>query len=124
MRVDGYDEIRRAIRKAADEGMKKALVAANKDIARTVVDRAVPKIPVRTGALRASTRGLGNLSGAVGKSGGARVLYAAAIHWGRKAGGTIPARPYLYDAARSIERDVEDRYLAEIDRILEPIRAR
>ena len=121
LKVEGIDELRRAIRKASDEGMKKALVAANKDLAKAIIDKALLKAPVRTGALKESVRGLGNASGAVGKAGGAKVPYAAAIHWGRKSRGLVRGRPFLHDAAKAIERDVEDAYLAEIDRILRTI---
>lgn len=121
LRVEGIDELRRAIRKAEDDGLKRALVAANKDLARAVIEKALPRVPVRTGTLKRSVRGLGNASGAVGKAGGAAVPYAAAIHWGRKNGGVVKARPFLHDAAKDIERDVEDAYLDEIDRILRTI---
>lgn len=118
LRVEGIDELRRAIRRANDDGLKRALVAANKDLAQAIIDRALPKVPVRTGALRSSVRGLGNASGAIGKAGGAKVPYAAAIHWRR---GLVRGRPFLHDAAKAVERDVEDAYLTEIDRILRSI---
>lgn len=113
--VDGLDELRRDLRKIKDEGLNDAMKKANKTLADEVVAKADP--PVRTGRLRASVRGLGNLAGAVGKAGSAAVPYAAAVHWG--AGG----RPFLTDAAKKVETTAADRYLDEIDRILEAVRA-
>lgn len=119
--VEGLNELRRDLRRIADQGLKDQMVVANKDLAAEVINRALPHVPVLTGALRASVRGLGNLSGAVGKAGSARVRYAAAIHWGK---GSSPGRLFLTNAAASVERDVVDRYMTEVDRLLDQVRAR
>jgi HK97 gp10 family phage protein len=104
-----YRQLRRELRRA-DAGLKSELAAANKELAASIVDKALPQVPVRSGRLRASVRGLGNQAGAVGKAGGARVPYAAAIHWGRKQGGFIPARPFLRNAAKQVETQVVQVY--------------
>lgn len=122
--VDGLDELRRELRRIADKGLNDALKAANKEIADEVIARALPRVPVRTGRLRASVRGSGTLAGAVGKAGSARVPYAAAIHWGRKKGGVIEGRPFLTDAAHEVEQHASDTYLAEIDRLLDTVQTR
>ena len=118
IRVEGLNELRRDLRRIKDQGLNDALKAANKEIADEVISRALPNVPVRTGRLRRSVRGLGNLTGAVGKAGGASVPYAAAVHW-RKGG-----RPFLYDAAKTVEQDIEDRYMNRIDRLFDAVRAR
>lgn len=137
IRVEGLTELRRGLRHVKDDGLDKALKDANKWIADTIVRKALPKVPVRSGRLRTSVRGLGSASGAVGKAGGSRVPYAAAIHWGRSRGsvnfkhgrfsggqGDIQGRPFLQDAARSLEDEAADRYADEIDDLLNKVRAR
>jgi phage gpG-like protein len=116
--VDGVDQLRRTLRKLGDDDLKKALKEANKRIADEIIDRALPKVPVRSGRLRQSVRGLGNLAGAVGKAGSAKVPYAAAIHWGRKKGGEIEATPFLWKAAKDMESVVADRYQDEVNEII------
>lgn len=122
--VVGLDDLRRALRQVKDKGLNDALKKANKTVADEVIAKALPKVPVRLGRLRASVRGSGTLAGAIGKAGSAAVPYAAAIHWGRKQGGFIQARPFLQDAAKQVEQDVADRYMDELDRILDALRHR
>lgn len=105
-----YRELQRELRRIGDQGLKQELAAANKEIAKAIVDKATPNVPVLSGRLQRSVRGLGNQSGAVGKAGNASVPYAAAIHWGRKRGGVIVGRPFLKDAADAVERGVVDTY--------------
>jgi hypothetical protein len=124
VQVEGLNELRREIRRIADADLKTELVEANKQLAAEVIRRAMPNVPVLTGRLAGSVRGLGNFSGAVGKAGGARVPYAATIHWGRIQRGAVRGRPFLRDAAAALEADIEDRYLSHIDRLLDRVRAR
>jgi hypothetical protein len=124
LRVEGLNELRRDLRRIKNQGLNQSMKDANKEIADEVIRRALPNVPVRTGRLKASVRGLGSLSGAVGKAGNVRVPYAAVIHWGRRRGGQVAARPFLKDAADSIEPDVADRYLLHVDRIFDAVRTR
>lgn len=80
--VEGLDEVRRKLRQLKDDAATQMLRDANKRIAEEMVDEAKSSVPVRTGRLLASLRALGPVSGARGKAGGARVPYAAAVHWG------------------------------------------
>lgn len=121
--VEGLREIRRDMRRIADAELNQELRDANKDIAQRIVAKALPNVPVRTGALKASVRALGNLGGAVGKAGGARVRYAAAIHWGWPSRG-MPARPFLKNAADNIEGSVVDDYERRILRLFDKVNAR
>lgn len=120
----GLDELVRDLRKIADKDLKDEMKAANKQIADQVIRLALPRVPVRSGRLKASVRGSGTLAGAIGRAGSARVPYAAAIHWGRKRGGVIQGRPFLWDAAKSVERDVADDYLKAIERVLAQVNSR
>lgn len=133
-RVEGLKELRRELRQIRDKELDKQLKKANESIAKEIVAKALPNVPVRSGRLRASVKGVGRVSGAVGKAGSpSRVPYAATIHWGRKRGNVwggrmgnnpVKGRPFLTDAAASIEQDVADRYMDEIDRVLDAVRAR
>lgn len=80
--VEGLDEVRRNLRKLGDASAREMLLDANKKLAEELVNEAKPDVPVRTGRLLASLRALGPVTGARGKAGGARVPYAAAVHWG------------------------------------------
>ncbi len=118
------DELRRQLRKIADSDLSDEMVAANKELAKAIVDDALPNVPVLTGRLKRSVRGLGNKGGAVGKAGSAVVPYAAAIHWGRKNGGLIQSRPFLRDAAKNVEKDVADRYWKRVEKVFDAVNAR
>lgn len=105
-----YRELQSELRKIGDVGLKRELAEANKEIADHIVSKALPRVPVRSGRLKASVRGLGNQSGTVGKAGSTSVPYAAAIHWGRKRGGVIQGRRFLQDAANEVDRSVAETY--------------
>lgn len=77
--VHGLKELRRALKAAEDAAGVALLKAAHKASAEAVVARALPNVPVRTGALRASVRALGSQTKGTAKAGGARVPYAAPI---------------------------------------------
>ena len=120
--MEGLKELRRDMRRIANSDLNQELRDANKEIAERIVGRALPNVPVRTGRLKATVRALGNLGGAVGKAGGAAVPYAAVIHWGSPKRG-IARRPFLRDAADSVESGVVDDYERRINRLLEKVSA-
>ena len=122
--VTGLREVQRAIRLVGDTELKGALRDANRGLAQQVVRKALPKVPVKTGRLRKSVRALASQNSAVVKAGTAAVPYAAAQHWGvgprpgRRGPHNIKARPFLRDAARTVEQKAADEYLDQIHRIL------
>jgi phage gpG-like protein len=122
VQIDGLRELRSAVRKAQDVEIKAAVKDANVTLAKRVVAKALPNVPVRTGRLRASVRALGNQSGALGKAGGASVPYAAAIHWGWRARHIRP-RPFLTDAADSLEQAAVDEYADALETIVRHLSA-
>ena len=105
------------MRHLQDKAYDDELKALHREIADEVIDRAMPNVPVRSGALRRSLRGSGTKAAAVGRVGSKRVPYAAAIHWGWKAHNIRP-RPFLQNAAAEIERDITERYDARIADLL------
>jgi phage gpG-like protein len=121
IQVEGLRELQRALRQAADTELPKELRQVNKQVAERVVSAALTRVPRRTGRLAASIKPVGsNLSASV-KAGGARVPYAAAIHWGWRKRNIAP-RPFLVDAADAVARDVADAYVKALDRLLDRIR--
>lgn len=130
VQVEGLDELRRAVRAAGLVGVPKALAAANRDAAELIAIRAAPLAPVQTGAMRASVRALGSQRYGRVRAGSARVPYAAAIHWGRKRGNVgrpprnrrslnvIRARPFIYDTAQRMRREVAYQYERSINRLV------
>lgn len=114
--------LRAALREIGDAGLKKELSAANKSAAEVVADRALPSVPVRTGRLRQSVKALATQTSGSVKAGSAAVPYAAAIHFGRKTGGFIKARPFLWNAAEDAREQATGEYAQAIDRLLDKIR--
>jgi uncharacterized protein involved in cysteine biosynthesis len=117
------DKLRRELRRVKDVELEAELKALHLDIAREIVELAEPLVPVLTGALLDDVRASGNVTGALGRVGGKSVPYAPPIHWGWKAR-SIPATPFLQDAAAQIEESgsgIVDRYDAAVARMLERV---
>jgi HK97 gp10 family phage protein len=124
VRIEGLKEVRKQLRDFDDKVGKDMLKAAHKQLADRVVELAGPRVPVKTGALAASVRGLGSVSAATGKAGGAAVPYAAAVHWGtgprpgQRGPHNIKRRPFLLDALKRLEPDVADEYAEQLRRLI------
>jgi HK97 gp10 family phage protein len=124
VRIEGLREVRKQLRDFDDKVGRDMLRDAHKQLADRVVELAGPRVPVKTGALAASVRGLGSVSAATGKAGGVSVPYAAAIHWGTGARPglrgphNIKARPFLIDALDRLEPDAADEYANQLERLI------
>jgi len=107
LRVENLREVQRELRRLGNEDARQAIRKAGKDAAEMVVSKARPEVPTRTGALAASVRATASVTSAAAKAGGARVPYAAAVHWGtgprpgRRGPHNIARRPFLLDAAEN-----------------------
>lgn len=135
VKVEGADELRRAIRETGDKDLAKSLRAANKTAAEIVAEAAIPHVPVgATGGLQRSIKAIASqTSGKVKAGSPARVPYAAAIHWGEGTGNinhttgatlgrperNIQGRPFLWEAADRMLRQVIETYEGEIDELLD-----
>lgn len=126
VRVEGLDELRRAVKQVGDKDLARALQKANKAVAERVVRAAMPHVPVgKTGDLRKSVKALAGQRDARARAG---VPYAAAIHWGtgprpgKRGPHNIRRRPFLYDAAERELREIEETYLEEVDRVMDAVR--
>lgn len=136
--VEGLREVRKELRDFDDRVGKEALKSAHKTLADRVVRKALPRVPVRTGRLKASVRGLGSVTAARGKAGSAAVPYAAAIHWGEGMGNinastgatfgrparNIRGRPFLWDAIDSLEHEAVEEYAHQLDQLINRMRGR
>lgn len=124
VRVEGLREVRRQLRDFEDKVGTDMLRDAHKTLAGRVVALAVPRVPVKTGALAASVRGLGSVTAATGKAGGAKVPHAAAIHFGVGPRPGLPgphnikARPFLFDALNQLGPDAADEYAQRLTRLI------
>ena len=115
IKIEGLAELRRDLRRLGDADLKAALREANRSVAKRVVDKALPNVPVRTGRLRASVRALASQGDAKVKAGAAAVPYAAAIEYGR---GRRKGLMFLHRAADEIAgSDAGTEYLEQIERI-------
>lgn len=137
IRVDGLDQLRKQLRQVKDKELDAEMKQIHLDLAREVVARALPDVPVRTGALKASVRAAGTVRDAVGRAGKASVPYAGAVHWGHgaknlaviahgkqrrhKGRKASVANPFLRNAAVALERDITDRYEAQVSKMLNKI---
>lgn len=146
IKVEGANELRRALRGVRVEGLGKQLGPINKSAAQIVAQDALPHVPVgATGRLKASVRALGSQKAGRVRAGSAKVDYAAAIHWGRKRGwvwggrekfsafgmstmrarrghmgpNVITGRPFLWDAAQRRREAVVDEYRAGITKLID-----
>lgn len=118
--VDGLDDLRRNLRRVKDKELDDEMKAIHAELAREVVAKAQPNVPVKSGALKASLRSAGTVRDAIGRVGKASVPYAAPIHWGWPKRG-ITGRPFLTDAAQSVERDITERYDQQVADMLEKV---
>lgn len=125
VKVDGLPELSRAIRALKDKGIDTAMKEdVYRPAAEEIVKAALPNVPSRSGRLKGSVRALASARSGRAVAGGARVLYAGAIHWGRRRGNVgsppgnrigvnpIAGRPFLWNAAQQ-RRDVIERTAAE-----------
>lgn len=93
------------------------LKTLNNKIAQMVLDRASATVPRRSGKLAGSGRANRAQAKAIVTY---RVPYALPIHWGWPRH-NIEARPWLRDAARALEPQIEQLYMAEIQKVLDGI---
>lgn len=127
IQVENLKEVSAAIRRLGDADLRQQLKAANKNISQSIVDAALPDVPVRTGKLRASVKAQATTTSAYGKAGTpARVPYAAAIHWGvgaRPGRGphNIKGRPFLSDAAKKVEGRAIKEYEDQIRKLIKQV---
>lgn len=116
IKVEGIKELNRQLRQVKNRGYDDELKAIHKGIAEEVNRVAVRRVPVQTGALRRSIRASGTKAAAVGRAGKKSVPYAPKIHWG---GRGVRARPFLREAAETVERDIVGRYDRAIAALLD-----
>lgn len=128
--IEGLKELRRDIRELGDKELGRGLKVANKGGAQLVVAAALPNVPVgRTAALKRTVRALASQATGRAVAGGARVPYAAAVHWGTgpregmRGPHNIARRPFLLDAAERLRGRIEEEYLEEFDRLLDRVRS-
>lgn len=124
VRIEGMKEVRKQLKDFNDKVGKEMLKDAHKQLADRVVELAEPRVPAKTGALAGSVRGLGSVSAATSKAGGAAVPYAAAVHWGTgprsglRGPHNISRNPFLLDALNQLEPDAADEYAEQLSRLI------
>ena len=124
--VEGLPDLLRTLRKVGDSGLRDAVKDANRQVARQVVDKALPNVPVRSGKLKRSVRALATQRDARVKAGGGPVPYGPAVHWGtgprrgKRGPHNIEGRPFLYDAAQEVRqgREAERAYREALERVI------
>lgn len=120
VKVDGAKELRREIRRAQDQGLKRELKEANRAASQTVaVEAKTRHVPIEDGHLEDAIRALGSQSKAQVKAGGARNetnRYAGVIHFGDPNRGIRP-QPFLFEALARKWDDVYEAYEAAMRRL-------
>lgn len=110
--LDGARELRAALDSTVD--VLEDLTTVHDQVAQLVRMSAIPRVPVRTGRLAGSLTAAGTVSGAEVTT---LVPYAHPVHGGVPSRGIAP-RPFLTTAVADVQPQVEDLYLAAIDRAL------
>lgn len=96
--VTGARELRRAIKKAENDGLKDELKQAYRDAAKIIVSESKSNAPVLSGDLKSSIRPLGGITSAVVAAGRGRTNnYAGVIHYGWPAHNISP-QPFIHHA--------------------------
>lgn len=120
IRVENLAKLSRAFKTLGDDDAPRALKEANRQAAERVMQAALPNVPARSGALKASVRALGTPTTARMMAGGAQVPYAKAVHWGTgprpglRGPHNIKRRAFLWDAREKLAREVADEYEREL----------
>lgn len=129
----GFDadvaKLRKGLQRASKE-VRAAVKKYDQKIGQEIVDLAAPNIPVRSGALKRSTRSVPSSKGVKVRTGGtAKTRYGGAIHWGRKwikrngkkYSAPIPRRSYLWDAVQTMYRrdDFAESYTKSVRETME-----
>lgn len=114
--VDGLRKLQRALR-ATGDGLAD-LKDANAKASGVVVDEAERHAPRRTGRLAASGRAARAAGRASVLFGGARVPYAAPIHYGWP-GHHIEAQPFVLEAAEATRDTWLAAYEADLQRLVD-----
>ena len=82
IKVEGLADLSKALRKLTDKEIPKGLQRLNKELAVRIASKAATKVPVRSGKLKRSVKGLGQQRGAAIKMGTAKLPYAGWIEFG------------------------------------------
>lgn len=117
VRVEGLRDLQRRLRQI-DRGLVDGFKDVHRIIALTVLSRAQPGAPQRSGRLLRSGRASGTQRTSTVRYGGARVPYAGPIHYGwpvRK----IEPHPWLLEAAHTSEPTWLETYNAHLRRLVE-----
>jgi hypothetical protein len=120
-RIEGARELRKQLRAAS--GDLSDLKAAHAEAGRIVEPVAKGRVPVRSGALRASVRSSGTATTAVIRAGYARVPYARPIHWGWPAR-NIRRNAFAWDAIKETQPRWMLAYKRAVDGILSRVRGK
>jgi hypothetical protein len=121
IRVTGAKELRRAIKKAEDQGLKDALKRAYRESATLVSDASKIRVPVKSGDLRNSIRPLGGIGSAVVAAGRGRTNdYAGVVHYGWPAHNIEP-QEFIHEALKTKWDAVVDSFESAIDHMTREI---
>lgn len=110
----GLAELQRELRQVKDKDLDKELKAIHEALAKEVVAKALPNVPVKSGALKKSVRAAGTKKDAIGRAGKASVPYAPIVHWKH---GPL----FLTDAAGRIEQNITERYDQQVAAMLDRV---
>lgn len=119
VQVEGARRLRATLRQAGDDLAQ--LKDVHNQVARQVANAA--RTPTRTGRLAQTVRPGSSKTAAIVKAGSTRkgkTPYGSVIHWGWKAHHII-AQPWLTQAARSTEPAWTQKYLSEVQKIIDRI---
>lgn len=119
VRVEGLARLSRTLKQCA--GDVQDLKDAHAKAGAIVADAAKAGAPRRSGALAGSVRAAKQARRARVMAGGARVPYAAVIHWGWPAH-SIEANPFISEAAQQTQSRWYDAYVDDVKAALAKVK--
>lgn len=117
--VEGVNRLARALQDAEPE-LAEELKVAHIGGAELVLKAALPLVPVRSGALKASLKATATGRSGRVKAGKKLVPYAGPVHFGWPKRNIRP-QPFLYDALDRRRQEVEDLFLDRVQDLADKI---
>lgn len=112
--VQGLRQLRRRLADYGDAAVDDLIKAHQQGVDIVKAD-ALPRVPVRSGALRETVRGSATKTGGRVRAGYKRVPYAGPIHFGWPARNIRP-QPFFYDAVDARRKEVEAAFVDYLKR--------
>lgn len=122
--VEGLRELNKAVRRASDQGLRKRLGSANKQVGQFIITKLHPRpVPEAVGqGAGATVRPSATMREVLLKAGGKHRTHAPMQQWGKRQVGSAspPQRPFILGTAQRHRREIENEYMKAIREAMQP----